>query len=338
VFLVVNGALACHVPAPCASCLAPKTLFPAPINTKTVSFASMNPYVQALRLPFLAGSIIPVILGGALALTAGHFSIWLLFVCAAGMAGLHTGANLINDYFDARGSDPINVRITPFSGGSRAIPDRGASPGVVLMMALVCFAVGAGVGIWLVWSGRPLVIPIGLLGLGAAWAYSSPPLVLMSRGWGETAIFLAFGPLVTLGTYYVMSGSLSWPAFVLGAPQGLFITGVIWINQFPDYEADRKTGKRNLVVRLGPSRSRYVYWAIILAAFLSVFYLVQGAGFSPLILISFIAFPLAFKAMRIMWREYLSHTGIVPAQALTIQTLVAHGLLMTMGMVIGRIF
>lgn len=297
----------------------------------------MKAYLKALRVPFLAGSLVPVILGSVLALTVSSFSVWLLLLCAAGIAGLHTGANLINDYFDHRGSDPVNVRITPFSGGSRAIQDGDVSPRAVLAMALFCFAVGLGVGIWLVWSGRPWIVLIGLLGLGAAWAYSAPPLQLMSRGWGEVVIFFAFGPLVTLGTYYVMSGLLSWSAFAVGIPQGFFIAAVIWINQFPDYEADRKTNKRNLVVRLGPALSRYLYCAIMVMGFVFVLFLVQVAGFSPLILISFIAFPLAFKAMRVLWREYLSHTGIIPAQALTIQSLIAHGLLLTIGMVLARL-
>jgi len=296
----------------------------------------MNAYFKALRVPFLAGSIIPVIVGASLALRIDSFSIRLFLICVAGIAALHLGANLINDYFDHRGSDPVNVRITPFSGGSRAIQEGNVSPAVVLAMALFCFAVGVGVGIWLAWSGRPMVVLIGLLGLGAAWAYSAPPFQLMSRGWGEVAIFFAFGPLVTLGTYYVMSGWLSWQAFAIGAPQGFFIAAVIWINQFPDHEADRKTGKRNLVVRLGPALSRYLYCAIMLMGFICVLFLVQGAGFSRLILISFLAFPLAFKAMRILWREYLSHTGIVPAQALTIQTLIGHGLLLTIGIILGH--
>ena len=296
----------------------------------------MNPYVKALRLPFLAGSIVPVILGAAYALTVDTFSVQLFLICVAGMAALHSGANLINDYFDSQGSDPVNMRVTPFSGGSRAIQDDGVSPGVVLAMALFCFVGGIGAGIWLVWLGRPLVIPIGLLGLGGAWAYSTPPLQLMSRGWGEVVIFFAFGPLVTLGAYYVMSGSLSWPAFALGLPQGFFIAAVIWINQFPDYEADRKTNKKNLVVRLGPALSRYLYGAIMLMGFICVLFLVHGMGFTRLILISFIAFPLTFKAIRILWREYLSHTGIVPAQALTIQTLIAHGMLLTIGIILSR--
>ena len=298
----------------------------------------MNIYLKALRAPFLAGSLVPVIIGAAFALSSKTFSFWLLLLCAVGIAGLHLGANLLNDYFDARGSDPINMRVTPFSGGSRAIQDGELAPRLVLFMALFFFAIGFTIGIWLICLNRPLVIPIGLLGLGAGWAYSAPPLQLMSRGWGEAVIFFAFGPLVTLGTYYVMSGSLSWPAFAIGVPQGFFITGVIWINQFPDYEADRSANKRNLVVKLRPGYSRHLYCVIMSMAFVFVFFLIGVAGLSYMIMLSFMAFPLALKAMRILWREYLSHTGIIPAQALTIQTLIAHGLLLSIGIALSRFF
>ena len=296
----------------------------------------MNIYLKALRAPFLAGSLVPVIIGAAFALSSKTFSFWLLLLCAVGIIGLHLGANLLNDYFDARGSDPINMRVTPFSGGSRAIQDGELAPRMVLSMAIFFFAIGFTIGIWLICLNRPLVIPIGLLGLGAGWAYSAPPLQLMSRGWGEAVIFFAFGPLVTLGTYYVMSGSLSWPAFAIGVPQGFFITGVIWINQFPDYEADRSANKRNLLVKLGPGYSRHLYCVIMSMAFVFVFFLIGVTGLSYMIMLSFMAFPLALKAMRILWREYLSHTGIIPAQALTIQTLIAHGLLLSVGIALSR--
>ena len=253
-----------------------------------------------------------------------------------GVAALHLGSNLLNDYYDARGSDPINVRMTPFSGGSRVIQNKEIPPGVVLLMAIIFFAVGLFTGIWLAYLGRPVVLLIGLLGLGIGWAYSSPPLQLMSRGFGETAIFLAFGPLVTLGTYYVMSDHMSWQALALGTPQGLLIAEVIWINQFPDYEADREAGKKNLVVRLGPNLSRYLYCAIMILAFAFVIFLVAIVDISYLIMLALFASPMAFKAMKILWWEYLSHEGLIPAQALTIQTLVAQGLLLSLGLVLSR--
>jgi 1,4-dihydroxy-2-naphthoate octaprenyltransferase len=298
----------------------------------------MSAYLKAMRSPFLAGSIVPVLLGAAYAFTYKAFIFSYFLITVLGVAALHLAANILNDYYDARGSDAINVRLTPFSGGSRVIQEKGLAPGLMLAFALVLFAVGMASGIWLVILGRPLVLVIGLLGLAAGWTYSAPPFQLMARGWGEIVIFFAFGPLVTLGTYYVMTGALDWPAFALGFPQGFLIMGVIWINQFPDYEADLEAGKRNLVVRWGREVSRVLYCVIMLMSFCSILFLAGAVGLPIFIVIAFAAFPLAYKAMRILWREYLSHERVVPAQALTIQTLIVQGLLICVGLVLGRFF
>jgi len=278
-----------------------------------------------------------VIIASAYAFTQESFSFGFFLIAAMGVAALHLGANLLNDFYDARGSDPINFRLTPFSGGSRAIQEGNISAWFVLLMSSLFFLVALGAGIWLMSQGRPLVAIIGLLGVACGWAYSAPPLQLMSRGWGELVIFLAFGPLITFGTFYVMSGLLSWHAFALGFPQGFFIAAVIWINQFPDYEADRAVGKRNLVVKWGPRISRALYCLIMMLGFLSVLFLISVVGFSYLIMLTFMAFPLTLKAMRILWKEYLSHERIIPAQALTIETLIAHGFLLSIGLILSRI-
>ena len=297
-----------------------------------------NAYLKALRAPFLTGSIIPVIIGAALAFRENEFVFSRFVITVSGVAGLHLGANLINDYYDAGGSDPFNFRVTPFSGGSRVIQNRELTRETVRAMAIFFFIIGVVSALWFVFNGRPLVLLIGTTGLLAGWAYSAPPLQLMAKGWGEVLIFFAFGPLVTLGTFYVMSGVLDASAFLLGIPQGFFITGVIWINQFPDYDADQKVGKNNLVVRLKPAVSRYFYCVIMLMAYASVFIMVFSKRISPLTLISVLSFPLAFKAMRILWRQYLSADGIIPAQALTIQALLAHGLLLSLAIWLDRFF
>lgn len=296
----------------------------------------MNRYIRALRAPFLAGSIVPVIIGSALAFTDKTFSFPLFLIVLLGVTALHLGSNLINDYYDARGSDPINIRLTPFSGGSRVIQNKEIAPTVILLMAIGFLVIALFTGIWLAHMERPLAIVIGLLGHVAGWAYSSPPLQLMSRGTGELIIFLAFGPLITLGTYYVMSGHLSWQAFAIGIPQGFLIGEVIWINQFPDFQADQQAGKKNLVVRLGPRISRYLYCAFMLSAFIIVILLVGITEISYLAMLGLVAFPLALKAMRILWREYLSYEALIPAQALTVKTLIAQGLLLSLGLVLSR--
>jgi 1,4-dihydroxy-2-naphthoate octaprenyltransferase len=297
----------------------------------------VNPYIRALRAPFLAGSLVPVIIGTCLAFTAGYFSLYNFILALLGVASLHLTANLLNDYYDARGSDPINIRVTPYSGGSRVIQDGDLRATTVLGMSILFLVLALVSAVCLIRAGRFLVIPLGILGIFAGWSYSAPPLQLMSRGWGEAVIFFAFGPLITMGAYYVNTGLMSLESFAIGFPQGFLITGVIWINQFPDYQADREAGKKNLVVRLGPAISRYMYCLILILSFVSVILLTGLFKVHYLIMLAFISFPLALHAIRIVWREYLSRDNLIPAQALTIQIIITQGLFLSLGLFLSRL-
>ncbi len=296
----------------------------------------MNPYIKAIRAPFLVGSLVPVITGTSLAFTEGRFSLLGFLLALVGVGSLHLAANLANDYYDSKGSDPINMSATPFSGGSRVIQDGELSAGAVIGVSIFFLAVAMATAVGLLYAGKPLSIPLGVLGLLAGWCYSAPPLQLMSRGWGEVVIFFAFGPLITLGAYYVNTGVLSLDSFAIGVPHGFLIMAVIWINQFPDYEADKKAGKKNLVVRLGPGMSRYPYCFIMIASFVSIVFLIELGKIHYLIMLAFISFPQALRAMRILWKQYLLRDSLIPAQALTIQTILNQGLLLSLGLIMSR--
>ncbi len=297
----------------------------------------MNIYVKAMRLPFLTGSLIPVILAAALSFQHGYLDVWRLILTLLGVGCLHLGANLINDYYDDPGSDRINLHPTPFSGGSRVIQDELVDAKTVWSMAMGSFVLGTAIGIYLALTGRPLVVVIGLMGFLAGYLYSAAPISLMSRGLGEITIFLAFGPLITWGTYYVMTGLLTWQAFTLGIPMGFLITAVIWINQFPDYEADRDAGKLNCVVRLGRDRSRYIYSLLMLGPYAVVLFwvLTQSTAWPCLAVI--LTIPLARKAIKILSSHYQTYDAIIPAQALTIQAHLAIGLVLTAALVFQRL-
>jgi len=294
-------------------------------------------YIKALRLPFLAGSIAPLITSAAFCYYRGTFAFYPFFIAIIGVSALHLGANLLNDYFDALASDSINIRITPFSGGSRVIQENNIQPKTVLFLSIILFLIGILCGLLFYLTGRPYVLLIGLFGLFAGWAYSAPPFRLMSIGLGEIFVFFAFGPFITLGTGYVITGSLSWPDFVLGIPHGFFIMAVIWINEFPDYQADHKAKKRNIVVMIGLSKARYFYGIIMLLPFLSVILLVYTIGIPYTVLLSLIAIPLSIKAVHILWTRYMSYQDLIPAQALTILTMTSVGLLISGTLFISKI-
>ena len=156
--------------------------------------ASFRIYLKALRLPFLTGSLLPVTVATALVywlhrtFDPGFFCLTLL-----GVAALHLGANLINDYYDAFGSDPLNRNFTPFSGGSRVIQDEELGAETVKTLAYFFLALGVVCGLTLIYLDRPWVAVFGFLGLLAGFCYSASPVALMSLGLGEILIFWPSG-------------------------------------------------------------------------------------------------------------------------------------------------
>ena len=290
-------------------------------------------YLRALRLPFLTGSLMPVAVAGALAYREmGKCSLTLLGLTFLGVAALHSGANLLNDYYDSFGSDPINVHATPFSGGSRVIQEGGLTPATVRFLAFLFLGVGCVCGLALIFLGRPWVALLGTLGLLAGYLYSAQPVQLMSAGLGEAAIFLAFGPLVTWGTYYVQTGALKPVGLAIGVPLAFLITAILWINEFPDLKADAEAGKRQLVVRLWIKKSRWVYAALMLAPFPSIFFLLEVFRLPDLLAAALVALPLAVQAIRIAFRVPPTEPEFIPAQARTIQTHMLVGAAMTLAL------
>jgi 1,4-dihydroxy-2-naphthoate octaprenyltransferase len=290
-------------------------------------------YLRALRLPFLTGSLFPVAAATALAYLTDRAWIFRFFALTIlGVAGLHLGANLINDYYDALGSDPLNSNVTPFSGGSRVIQNGELSPGRVRAMAYLLLGLGVGCGLLLIYLGRPWVALVGLLGLAAALCYSASPVQLMSAGLGELLIFLAFGPLLTWGAYYVQTGKLSLVGAAVSLPLAFLITAIIWINEFPDLEADVAAAKHHLVARLGIKYSRWIYDALMLAPFVSLFVLMEGFHLPDLIVAGLMPLPLALRALRLVRHADPTDPEFVTAQALTIQTHFFSGLTLTLAL------
>ena len=175
-----------------------------------------------------------------------------------------------------------------------------------------------GCGVALVAMGRAEILWLGLAGGFLGAAYSLPPFSLQARGLGELAIWLAFGPLLTLGAALAASGEASWPFFLAGLPAGLLTTAILFINQFPDHDADDAVGKHHWVVRLGTARARGPYVAMTgLAAMITVALVLFGvlprwshlslAGYLPLI-----------PAARTLWRHHDEPGALVPAQQGTI--------------------
>lgn len=290
-------------------------------------------WIKASRAPFLIAAAIPAMVGGLVAysVVAPGQMLWGVFVLAivANMTA-QVGANLANDYYDHLSrDDDINVNVTPFSGGSRMIQDKLIPARQILAASIIAFVIAFAAGMYLVVTRSPWLLPIGLGGLFIGFFYTAPPIKFAYRGLGELVIGLSFGPMSMAGAYIVQTRSLAnlawlWPSI----PIGLLIIGILYINEFPDYDADKAVGKNHLVVRLGHKRAAVGYYALLVVIYLSVVLPVVLCLTPSITLIALLSVPLAIKAAIVTASNYDDPKGIIPAQGTHILTFAATGLLL----------
>lgn len=289
------------------------------------------------RAPFLTAIIIPILVGAAWIAATGAvqpFPTGLFWATLLAGIFMHISANTFNDYFDwTSGTDKANNNyFQPYSGGSRSIELGLINEKSLLRVALVSLLISAGLGIFLAATSGFGVLLFGLFGAFSAYFYTAPPLRLAARrGLGELLIGLNFGPFATAGAVYAMTGRVVLSDFLVGVPIGLLTTAILWINQFPDVESDRRMDKINLVVVLGKERARWGFLLLLAAAFgLTLYWLVSGV--LPLGAILILGgLPLAWNAGRIALNEYDQRT-LVRANAITIQLQLVAGLLLAAGL------
>ncbi|MCK4403870.1 MAG: 1,4-dihydroxy-2-naphthoate octaprenyltransferase [candidate division Zixibacteria bacterium] len=300
----------------------------------------LRKWIKAIRAPFFTASAIPVLVGSALAWNiTGKFSLSKFILVLVGVPLFNAGTNLANDYYDHKtGNDEINTRVTPFSGGSRVIQNGVIPPKHVLIGSFLFFGLGSVIGLYLnaVTPGN-LVLYLGIFGLLSGFLYTATPILIGYRGIGEFVVGLNLGTLTIIGAYYVQAHILSWSAFWLSLPIGFLVAAILYINQFPDYEADKAVNKKHLVVRLGKRKAVYGYYFLICATYLVIAGSVIFRMVTPFALISFLTLPLALGAIKTLKSNYDKFAELIPAQAKTVQTHLFTGLLLSLGLVLGRV-
>jgi len=311
-----------------------------PISKQHILTSTIGFWLRASRFQFFTASVVPVIVGGAVAYWETGTVLWGYWLATLiAMVLLHAAANLANDYYDHLSrNDEINIEfISPFTGGSRFIQKQLTSPISILIAALACLAAGSGIGLILVWLRGWPILALGMVGGLSGFFYTANPLRLGYRGLGEIFIFLDFGILPILGTYYVQTQQFTVAAVAASIPVAFLIAAVLWINQFPDYRADRAVNKKHWVVRLRRRRACYVYAADLLAALLAMPVFVTVGWLPPLTLLVLLPLPLAISAIRTAFRHYNQPDKLLPANVGTIVIHLTVGLLLAVGLVLSHL-
>jgi 1,4-dihydroxy-2-naphthoate octaprenyltransferase len=284
----------------------------------------MGVWLRGARPRTLVASVCPVLVGTAVAASDGRLVVWRALAALVVSVAIQVGVNYANDYSDGvRGTDtPARV------GPVRLVASGLASPARVKLAATLAFAVAGLAGLALALAVDPRLLLVGAACVAAAVLYTGGPRPYGYAGFGELAVLVFFGLVATTGTTYVQTERLEALALAASVPVGLGAVAILLANNIRDLDGDREAGKRTLVVRLGPARSRALYVATVVAIFLSVALI--GIARPPA-LVALAAAPLAIVPVRLV-RQRRDGPGLVAALAGTARLELAVSALLTAGL------
>jgi len=284
--------------------------------------------MMAARPKTLPAAAAPVVAGAAIAAADGVFH--LLPAAATLLAALllQIGSNLANDVFDFhRGADTAE-RLGP----TRVTQSGLLRPGQVMTGMWVVFGLASLLGVYLIATAGWPILLIGVFSILAAIAYSGGPLPFGYYGLGDLVVFIFFGPVAVVGTYFVQAGETSLPAWLASIPIGLLITAILVVNNLRDIRTDVAAGKHTLAVRLGEQGTRWEYLLCLGAAYLSVAIMV-ALNLAPVgALLICLSLPFGERVRRVVFTQ----TGRALNQALgmTGQLALIFSLLMGIGWIL----
>ncbi len=227
-------------------------------------------WFRAVRPRSFTASVISIALGCTLALFDREFTWWLALVMLLATVTTHAGSNLANDYYDhLKGVDTDET-----FGQSRLIQEGLLRPRQVIIAAGIAFAIATLLGLIVVAeTGWPILL-LALVSLAAAYFYTGGPLPLGYIALGEVTVFIFMGLVTVMGSYYVLTGEVTWRSALVAAPIGFLTAAHLHANNLRDIPLDRKAGKITLATLLGRRGGNWEYLFLLVAAYVSVLALV----------------------------------------------------------------
>lgn len=216
----------------------------------------LTSYLKVARAPFLALPVTLTVLGVAAAVASGGFEPAPAFLAFVGLVALHVSVNARNEYRDYQSGIDYETEPTPFSGGSKTLPEGELEATAAKRLAMMTAGVGAVIGGYFLIDIGLALLPLLLIGGLSVFFYTSH---LTRYGLGELFAGLGLGGLPVLGVALVQVGTFTTPMFVAAVPATLLTFNLLLLNEFPDEEADRLGGRKNLVHRLGRETAAVLY-------------------------------------------------------------------------------
>jgi 1,4-dihydroxy-2-naphthoate octaprenyltransferase len=283
----------------------------------------MNKWIIGARPKTLPAAIAPVAVATALA--GSHAALLPAVLALIVSLALQIGVNYANDYSDGiRGTDAERV------GPTRITASGLASATSVRNAAFISFAIGAIAGLALAAMTSWWLIAVGLVSIIAAWGYTGGKNPYGYIGLGEVFVFIFFGVVATVGTYYVQTESITTDSILVSISMGSFACALLAINNIRDRALDAPMGKKTLAVRLGDRRARYFFFGFIALGYLASFSLGN-----IWVLLTLLSLPLSIRLIRGVLGSAQGR-DLIPYLAKTGQLQLQFSILLSAGLVLSH--
>ncbi|MCJ7803496.1 MAG: prenyltransferase [Desulfobacterales bacterium] len=299
-----------------------------------IKHGSLKAWLMLPRFQFLPLTVILVSLGTTIAAYEGYFHFGHFLLAMIGSILVHMTVNVINDYHDYVDGIDLNTQRTPFSGGSGVLPSNLLKPKQAFWFATICLLIAMVIGVYFVMVKGWLLFPLLLIAGFSAYFYN----VYLAK-WliGEIFAGLCFGPLLVLGSYYVQTGRYSWETLVASLAPGILTTNLLFLNEFPDWEADRKGGRRHFVISLGKKDASYLFVALLTASYLCIIAGVLTKMMPVVTLIGLGTIGFGWKAAKGALKYYDNTEKLVPILGANVITILGTQALLAVGYVIAML-
>lgn len=265
----------------------------------------LQAWYQASRPPFFVATLIPLLLGGAVAFTEGCWNSVRWVVVLAACFVVHLATNLANDYFEyGTGVDDGDS-----IGGSRVLQEGKITPVEIRNALVLLYTAALLCGLWIVWASRVWWLPfLMIFAFFSSLFYTAPPVRYGYRGLGEVFVGVNMGPVIVTGAAAALTGHFVARSFWLSVPIALMVALILYYQSLSDIGADRSVGKLTLAARLGKRGAIWGFRLFVAATMLSMIVLVMCGFLHPLALLSLVTLAPAYTMDRMIrrtsdWKE-----------------------------------
>jgi len=263
----------------------------------TKSISKFQSWLLASRPKTLLAAVVPVMVGSALAISMNKFFLPYSLVALLCSILIQVGTNFTNDLYDfLKGSDTVKRK-----GPRRVLASGLISVNEMRTAIILIFGLTFLFGLYLVFSVGILILWVGIFSIFAGIIYTAGPYPLAYNGLGDLFVFIFFGVVGTMGTFYLHTQDISLLSLVVSIPVGALITNILVVNNFRDIEEDREANKRTLAVILGREFSRWQFIVMIIFSYLTSLFLYINFNYSFWIFLPLATIPISFILITMLY-------------------------------------